>query len=314
MKKRFVMYHIIINPASRTGKGITLWKDVIAPALQKEDVSYRTYLSEKPGDIAAIAGDVYRTEKERPLYFIVLGGDGSVNEFLQGLPDTKDVILGYIPTGSSNDLARDLGFSKKPADNLDRILHTGSPRWMDLGTAVLADGTIRRFANSCGIGFDAAVCEQTNRSKMKKFMNKIGLGKLSYLGIALMQLFAAKKVSATLTLHDKEPIEIKNMLFTAGMIHRFSGGGFMFGPTANDNDGVLDLCEVGDIPKLLVLCALPTAFWGKHFIFSGVNAHTADSYSIKTNSPMWVQTDGEVIGKTDRITIRCEKHAIQIIV
>ena len=308
------MYHIIINPASCTDNGIILWEKIVAPALQKENVSYRTYLSEKAGEIATIAKDIYITEKERPLHYIVLGGDGSVNEFLQGIPDTKDVILGYIPTGSSNDLARDLGFSKNPTENLKRILYTGTPRWMDLGTAVLADGTIRRFANSCGIGFDAAVCEQTNRSKVKRFMNRIGLGKLSYLGIALMQLFAAKKVSATLTLKGKEPIEIKNMLFTAGMIHRYSGGGFMFAPNANDSDGLLELCEVGDIPKLLVLCALPTAFWGKHFIFSGVNAHTTDSYTIHTTAPMWVQTDGEVIGKTNQITISCEKHAIRIIV
>ncbi len=308
------MYHIIINPASCSGRGISLWKEDVEPTLRKENVKYRSYISRKAGDVATIAKEIWEANTERPLHFIILGGDGTVNEFLQSIPDTSEVILGYIPTGSSNDLARDLGFPKDPALNLERVLHTGKPTWMDLGTVTMEDGSTRRFANSCGIGFDAAVCEQTNRSKVKVAMNKIGLGKLSYLGIALMQLFAAKKVSATLTLKGRKPIEIENMLFTAGMLHRYSGGGFMFGPTANAADGIVNLCCVGDIPKLLVLFALPTAFFGKHFIFHGVNGYDTKEYLLETTAPMWVQTDGEILGRTTSLKVTCEKGAIRMII
>ena len=62
-------------------------------------------------------------------------------------------------------------------------------------------------------------------------MNRLGLGKLTYLGIALRQLFASRAVSATLTVGDGTPVSIGNMLFVACMLHRFEGGGFMFART-----------------------------------------------------------------------------------
>ena len=126
-------------------------------------------------------------------------------------------------------------------------------------------------------------------------MNKIGLGKLSYLGIALKQLFASKKISARLFINRNNPVEIENMFFTVGMLHRYEGGGFMFAPDAVSNDGLLNFCAVGDVSKLKVLVALPTAFFGKHYIFKGVTPYTAEKVTIETNAPMWFHTDGEIL-------------------
>lgn len=307
------MYHIIVNPASRSGKGITLWKEKVEPALKKENIEYTPYFSKEAGDIARIGKQILTMNTERPLHIIILGGDGTVNEFLQDLDDTSQVILGYIPTGSSNDLARDLKIPKDQLKALDLILHTGTAHPMDIGSVVSKEGISRRFAVSCGIGFDAAVCEETGRSKLKAAMNKIGLGKLSYLGIALKQLFAAKKISARLFIDRNTPVEIENMLFTVGMLHRYEGGGFMFAPDAVSNDGLLNFCAVGDVSKLLILFALPTAFFGKHYLFKGVTPYAAEKVTVETNSPMWFHTDGEILGKSTSITITNKPNAIQMI-
>ncbi len=192
------MYHIIINPASRSGKGLKIWKEQVEPALRRGGTLYRPYFSEKAGDVSKIAGKIMAHSGSEPVSLIILGGDGTVNEALQGIPDTSRVVLGYIPTGSSNDLARDLDIPTDPTAALDLILHSGVICSMDLGTLTYADGGSRRFAVSCGIGFDAAVCEEALRSKAKKVLNKFGLGKLTYLSIALKQLFAAKAISARL--------------------------------------------------------------------------------------------------------------------
>ena len=164
----------------------------------------------------------------------------------------------------------------------------------------------------CGIGFDAAVCEEALHSKIKDIMNKLGLGKLTYLGIALRQLFASKAVSGKLTLEDNAPVDIGNMLFTACMLHRFEGGGFMFAPDADARDGLLNLCAVGDLPKLLILFALPTAFRGKHYMFRGITPYRSGHLTIETTLPLWVHTDGEVARRSDHICVTCEKDAIQI--
>ena len=306
------MYHIIINPASRSGRGMRIWREQVEPRLQKEKIAYRSHFSHRPGDTPRIVRELTAREKGE-LSLIVLGGDGTVNEALQGMEDTGRVTLGYIPTGSSNDLARDLHIPTRSPEALDVILHSGTPSPMDLGTVSYPDGVRRRFAVSCGIGFDAAVCEEALHSKIKTAMNKLGLGKLTYLGIALKQLFASKAVSGKLTMDDGEPVDIGDMLFTACMLHRFEGGGFMFAPEADASDGLLNMCAVGDLSKLLILFALPTAFKGKHYRFKGITPYTAQKITIETNKPLWVHTDGEVTRRNSHICVTCEKNAIRIL-
>lgn len=308
------MYHIIINPASRSGRGVRIWREQVEPVLKEENVPYEVHFSKEKGDIAkTVASLSDGSAEDGQLTLIILGGDGTVNDAIQGIPAEADVTLGYIPTGSSNDLARDLGIPRKPRAALELILHTGRPRPMDLGRLTYPDGESRRFCVSCGLGYDAAVCEEAQRSRFKTILNKMGLGKLTYLGIALKQLFASKAISGRLSLDNGAPIDIGTMLFVTGMIHRFEGGGFMFCPEADDSDGLLDLCAVGDLPKLLVLFALPTAFKGKHYRFKGITPYRTRQFTLETDHPLWMHTDGEVSRKADRITVVCERHAVRII-
>lgn len=317
------MYHIIINPASRSGRGAKIWSEQIEPALKESNAVYQTYFSKKAGEVKHLAAQITAEHPDDPdLKLIILGGDGTVNEALQGIADPSKVILGYIPTGSSNDLARDLNIPKEPKAALDLILRDAAPRVIDLGRLTYLDADqpeeSRLFAVSCGIGFDAAVCAEAMHSPIKDTMNRIGLGKLTYLGIALKQLITARKVSCTLTLEDsvhnrQEDLALPRFLFVTCMSHRYEGGGFMFCPSANDHDGVLDLCSVGNISKGLVLLALPTAFFGKHYFVKGINAHTATRMSITTSSPLWVHTDGEVTRKSCGFRVECLPGAIRMV-
>lgn len=308
------MYHIIINPASRSGRGLRIWQNQIEPILMNEKVPYEVHFSTEKGGIAKTVAQLSAdSAKDAQLTLIILGGDGTMNEAIQGIPAGADVTLGYIPTGSSNDLARDLGIPRKPEAALGLILHTGSPRPMDLGRLTYPDGESRRFCVSCGLGYDAAVCEEVQRSQIKTVLNKIGLGKLTYLGIALKQLFATKAISGRLSLDNGESVDIGSILFVAGMIHRFEGGGFMFCPDADDSDGLLDLCAAGNLPKLLVLLALPTAFKGKHYRFKGITPYRAGQFTLESDIPLWIHTDGEVSRRASRIVVTCERHAVRII-
>ena len=316
------MYHIIVNPASRSGRGRRIWTEIIKPALIQKNIPHWVYFSKKAGDVTLLAEEITAKHfsagsEGGPCRLIILGGDGTVNEALQGIAPSMNVIIGYIPTGSSNDLARDLGIPKDPLQALYRILdadkHPGRILSMDRGL-VKTDSGCHSFAVSCGIGFDAAVCEEVMHSKLKVILNKLKLGKLTYLGVALKQLFAAKPVACTLYLDDKEPIYIKKILFIASMTHRFEGGGFKFCPMADCTDGLFDLCVVGNIPKLLILFALPTAFFGKHLLLPGINHYRAARIRITTDKPLWAHTDGEVIGLADGMEITCIKQDINFII
>ena len=298
------MYHIIVNPASKSGRGSKIWKE-IEPVLLKRAIPYKVYFSKKAGDVA---NETKRLSAlNQPINLIILGGDGTMNEAVQGMKPLSNFTVGYIPTGSSNDLARNLKIPKIPLLALERILDGESIGLMDIGLLhydnippkatrleELGTSRSRRFVVSCGIGFDAAVCAESVTSPIKKLCNKIGLGKLTYLGIALKQLLTAPKTSCKLWLDDDEqPMELSKFVFIASMNHRFEGGGFMFCPNAEHTDGLLDLCVVGDVSKFKILCALPFAFKGQHYRFKGVEAKRAKKIHIQTASPLWVHTDGE---------------------
>lgn len=322
------MYHIIINPTSKSGKGLAIWK-TLEPVLLDKNVSYRTYISTHTGHVSELTAEITATasDAESPLNLILLGGDGTVNEALQGIKDFSKVNIGYIPTGSSNDLARALKLRRDPVELLLQILDGTHSRMIDLGILTYEDDTrivsrlhkqpeskSRYFIVSSGIGFDAAVCEEALSSPIKNTLNRLKLGKLTYLGIALKQLITARPVSCKIYLDGKSPFVIPKFLFSAFMVHPYEGGGFCFCPQADDTDGLLDLCVVGNLPKLIILLALPTAFFGKHYIFPRINHYRASSVRIKTSAPLWVHTDGEVYMKSDAISISCLKQRIRFLV
>ena len=309
------MYHIIINPASRSGAGKKLWKTIVEPYLMEQKIEYISYFSEHPGDVAALAARITKgATKEAPCKLVILGGDGTVNEALQGISDFRAVTLGYIPTGSSNDFARDLGIPKDTPEATKLAFLTGTGHKMDVGCVSFTDGTRRFFAVSCGMGFDAAVCEETNHSPFKKVLNRVKLGKLAYLAIAVKQLLAAKSANCEITLDDKPSFTINKYLFSASMLHRYEGGGFKFCPSAKSDDGILDICTAATkLPKLVILMVLPTAFFGKHYLFPGITPYKARTIHIKASAPLWIHTDGEVLRKDDELTISCERRALTVI-
>jgi len=307
------MYHVIVNPGSKSGKALQIWEKKLQPILVEQKIKYKLYLSTLDYGLDRVAADIEADNPEGELLCILIGGDGTLNQFIQGFADMSRVILGLVCCGSGNDLARDLSLPSDPVKALNQILEGGMIHGMDMGEIQFANGKMRRFITSTGLGFDAAVCEEVDRSKIKKLLNKIGLGKLIYLGIAIKQLFRVKAVDCTLTIDDAEPKKIGPVLFVAGMNHRFEGGGFKFCPKAKCNDGILNLCVVRNIPRFLILLILPTAFGGFHTIFRGIDAYTGKKYHIKVNGPSWIHTDGEVVSQETEFDVVCKKEAFRMI-
>lgn len=316
-----------MNPSSKSGKGLSSWQK-LEPIFQEKNIPYQLALSSHAGHISELTEKITSAAENAGsvVNLIILGGDGTINEALQGIRDFSRVNIGYIPTGSSNDLARDLHLSKNPMAVLEKILREKPCAKYDLGClrydedsntterrANTKNPHISRFLVSSGIGFDAAVCEEALSSNIKDTLNKIKLGKLTYLGIALKQIFRARPVSCDLYLDDKPPIHIKHFLFIASMIHRYEGGGFKFCPDADAQDGLLDLCVVGRLPKPVILIALPTAFFGKHYVFPQICHYRAARVEIKTSTPLWVHTDGEVPFKSDHIHLSCETRRVTLL-
>lgn len=306
------MYHIIINPKSSSGKGIRYWW-AVKNELDKKKIIYTANFTRYSGHASEIAAQI--SKKPGIKNVIVLGGDGTINEALNGFNSLNKILLGYIPSGSSNDLARSLKIPSDPIKALNNILNPSKFKYLDYGqiTFVNSDLPPRKFACSSGMGYDASVCLEVQSSPLKKKFNKYGVGKFIYLFIAIKQLITSKNVRGTLIIDGKKKDTFHNILLVSSMIHKYEGGGLRITPNANPTDGKLSVCLVHGMSRLKILFLLPTLIIGKHIFFKGVKTFQCNSLEIITDQDLAIHTDGEVPHIYSHIKVTCFHQKIRMI-
>jgi YegS/Rv2252/BmrU family lipid kinase len=306
------MYYFIVNPNSRSGAGALIWEQV-RKELKNRQVPYEAYLTRYVGHAASYAAEISsKGTSEDPVYLITLGGDGTIYEVLTGITDLDHVIFGYIPTGSGNDFCRSMKISQDPLEALDTILKKECIQAMDV-PYILTGQNKYRFGISAGIGYDAAVCQEVLATPAKKVFNRLGLGKLIYLYVALKQLLFLNPAPMTICLDGQRKYNFRKVYFTAVMNQKYEGGGFKFCPRAKYNDGILDVIIVEGMSRLKVLACLPTAFFGKHTHFKGIHILRCKSIEINSAVPAAVHKDGESGGIQGRIYVSLEDKPVKII-
>lgn len=307
------MYHFIVNPKSRTGKGYQIWITV-KQELDSMEIPYTVHLTRYKLHATKIAKEICE-QSSGVKKIIVLGGDGTVNEVINGIPNYDEVLFGYIPSGSSNDLARSLKLPTDPIIGLHHILSPSEYKYVDTGVIHIKEAdSCRRFAVSTGMGFDAAICEEALQSNLKKRLNKIGLGKLTYILIALKQLLRSPFIDGEFIIDGTMTRSYKQILMITGMIHRYEGGGMKIIPSANPFDGKLSVCIVHGLSKLRILSVLPTLLVGKHTHFNGVEIFDCKTLTIRLQQPAVVHVDGECPGHFQQIEASCSDKQLRIII
>ena len=303
------MYTFITNPNARSGLGHKIWSQ-LEVILKNRSIPYEVHFTRYQRHATLLVRDITSDLMEHIL--VVLGGDGTINEVVNGIADFSKVTLGYIPIGSSNDFARTFRLSSHPEKALDAILSPAEYSHVNIGTLSYQNKK-KHFAVSTGIGFDAAVCHQAVISKLKIFLNKIKLGKLTYAGIALDQLIYLSPGNMSLVLDGRQKISFDHVFFTAVLNHPYEGGGFKFCPDADPCDDVLNIIVVSSISKLKALLLLPTAFKGLHVHFKGVHTYTCKKAEIESSKALPVHTDGEPIFLQRGITVSLEPKKLRVI-
>ncbi len=318
------MLHIIVNPASKSGLGKEKW-ELLKQELNKNSIVYQVYFTQKKtgatGCVNTILENLSNTDADThpqraaQNIICVLGGDGTMNEVTNALylakPDAgKEFALAYLPTGSSNDLARALHITPSYEDFISRV-KKGDVQSIDAGLMTTPSGKQRRFCVSCGIGLDAATCKEALSSKLKDTLNRIGLGKLTYAGIAVKQLVSAPVTDCDVILADGTVHHLEKFLFGVAMVHPFEGGGIKFAPKADCTDGEFDICIVAGLRKWRALYLLPLAFFGKHVGKKSVYMFKSSSVTFRTSTPLVVHTDGEYAGTRQEITLTCQQNNLK---
>ena len=111
---------IIVNNGAGTGRAHRVWNETQC-LLRGYKIKYEAHMTRYEGHAAKLAEQISRVKGEEPVYLLVVGGDGTINEVLNGITDFDKVRFGVIPTGSGNDFGRNLKLPKTPKESLREI-------------------------------------------------------------------------------------------------------------------------------------------------------------------------------------------------
>jgi diacylglycerol kinase (ATP) len=302
----------IVNIAASNGKSLKVWKKTVQE-LEERRVNYRSFNTKYPGHATELAKQIAKMYEDKVAGVICVGGDGTMNEVVNGLIDHPEIKIGYIPAGTGNDFSRGYSIPKSPEDALKLILkRMNKPiRKYDVGKASFEQSKkTRSFVNSLGIGFDAEVSKVANESKIKKYLNQLGLGFLSYVVALLKILFTYELTNVTITI-DGNIYRYHNVWFVTISNQSYYGGGMKISPNARPNDGILNITVVHNLSRLKLLAVFVSVFFGKHVLFKEVSLHTGEMIKVESEKPLLIHADGEQIAKTP-VTVSIEKSRMRI--
>ena len=305
------MLYFIVNTTSRSGKGMAVWKRVKS-VLKNEEVSFKGYETKYEKHATELAHKITAKDEEK-IELVVVGGDGTINEVLNGIVDFSRVRFGVIPTGSGNDFARGLGIKQKPEEIIKFIINNDNCKSIDIGKVIWNETESRLFAISAGIGLDAIVCKKTNTSKLKKVLNKLKLGKLTYVVLTVQTLFSMDTFNVDIDDKDNGHSNYNKMIFMACMNFRAEGGGVPMAPGASAMDGKLSMASASGIPKWKTFFCLPLLVAAKHDRIKGFEIFDSSECEICTDKPVVLHTDGEYIDNVTSIRFECLKGKLYML-
>jgi YegS/Rv2252/BmrU family lipid kinase len=300
---------LLVNPSAGGGKAGRVLPGVLA-ALEGHGLTVRSELTRdldharELARAAAMAGETV----------VCLSGDGMVGAVADVLRALPDALLGVLPGGRGNDLARVLGISADPVEACATIA-AGYSRKLDLGEV---GG--HAFVGIASVGFDSEANRIANEAPPR-------LGNLVYAYGALRALvgwrparFEIELTPSSTSRTDEQagepPTERHSFLaYTVGAANsKTYGGGMRAAPDALLDDGLLDVIVLENVSKIRFLTRiLPKVFSGKHVEEPNVKAFRAREVLVSADRSFTMYADGDPIGELP-VRVRALSGAVRMLV
>ena len=274
------MKHLfIVNPVAGKGKSAKMIPKIKA-LMEASPFQYKIEVTMAPKHASEIAKGYVHNFPDVRIYAV--GGDGTLNEVLQGVVGSK-ACLGVVPTGTGNDFLKTFSSLTDPYKLLPSLIQA------EATPVDICKINERYFLNIASVGFDADVVANTQYLKKLPYMN----GKLAYIGGILLSLVRLKNVSATFYLDDKK-FEMPSLLLSTFANGRYYGGGMLPAPDAKPDDGYLDVSIIKGLKRLKILRFFPRLIKGTHINMSEVTIRRCRSVAMKSPNLLHINADGEL--------------------
>ncbi len=290
------MKHLfIVNPEAGKGKG-SRYIEEIKDLFKSRNDEYIIEITEFPGHATHIAK---RYSEVRDLIIYSVGGDGTLNEVLNGI-DVNSNSLGIIPAGSGNDFFRSIsGISEK--NILARTIN-GKEQYFDLGTV-----NDIFFLNVASVGIDAEVVQNSEKFKKIPFIP----GLFAYIMGIFFTVFKFRSSNLKINIDGNE--FLRRTLLLAVANGKYYGGGMKLAPRADLQDGYFDIYHVDNLSPLKILLLFPKLIKGTHENLKEVSYFKGKNVRILSDNDISLNIDGEIL-KTSKINFEIIPKAVKIIV
>ena len=285
--------YVIINPVSGTKSKKSI-PEMLSAALDARKFDIHIFITSYQGHATEIATEAV---KEKVPYVIAVGGDGTINEIAKILVDT-DCVLGIIPSGSGNGLARDLHISMDYKVAIKTIVQNYITE-IDYG---IANGLI--FFCTCGVGFDATVSE--------KVLNQSSRGKFMYVK-SMLEVFMSYTPEKYEVASNDGTFEDKAFLVTCANASQYGNNGYI-APHANIQDGKMNIAILKPFP------IMNAAITGIQLVSKNIsnNSHLVeiitDKAVIKREKEGVMHLDGNAIQTGKDIEVQIIHKGLKVIV
>jgi len=303
-------WFVVVNPVSGGGKGLEDFPR-ISHLLRENGIEHDPAFTEHRHHATELTVEAANRGYRK---IIVVGGDGTLNEVVNGLfiqkqCEPKEILLAVIAVGTGNDWVRTFGIPRNYTAAIRAIVE-GHSFLQDVGKVIYTESKVeqtRYMANVAGLGFDAYVIQIFNHLKLKGYK-----GKWLYLYSLVRGFFSAKPAGATIEV-DGRVIYSKLLFSLAVGICRYNGGGIQQLPRAVANDGLLDLTIIRPVHWWHVVFRARRLFNGEIYSIGHVRHAQGKTIKVLSVPSMPLETDGELQGGTP-VTISVVPQAIRIVV
>jgi len=288
--------YIIANPNSGGGKANRLLPR-LEEGLREIGVPGSVRRTRGPGHAAELAREAMEDGVSRVL---VVGGDGTIHEVANGIlgdDGAERPALVILPVGTGNDFHRMVRGPGGLPGAL-RLIQEGVPRAFDVGEVRWA-GQHRFFVNLLGVGVDTEVLRRRERftrlSGVVQYLAALGTALVRFEHVPLAVDFPENPGSHGGVEH--QPAILADVLLAAVMIGPSVGGGFFLAPSAEPDDGLLDIFVAERLKLIQIMRYLPRALRGR--LGTEPEIHVAQVASLRFRSPdgrpFAFELDGELM-------------------
>ena len=247
IKKEFLMKTVfIINPKAGSGRKIKALIEDIKTTSDIHSLDTDIYITKSKLDAKRYVRE--SCEENDFVRFIACGGDGTLNEVINGAMGFENVEIGVLPVGTGNDFCRnfkDMRFKDILLQTTAKTQKCDAIKY----TTKTKDGIKSEFCvNMINIGFDSNVVDMTDKIKKIPFIS----GSFAYIVAVFITLIKKRGANLKIALDGVVQHE-GNLLLTSAANGRYCGGGFMSNPDAELNDGLISVNIIKDVSRLKFL-------------------------------------------------------------